>query len=260
MYAPALVFALALLGSCVAMAEEPPTVRYDAGRVSVQAASVPVSAILDELARQSGASLRGTAPATPVTTDFTGLSLPEALGRLLGDGSFVLHYEGSRLRAIELLAAGATASPATVSPAPGTPAASRSPRGLVEAERQARVLQRGVPVTGALAKALATSTPSAGALLHTALQSPSAEIRAAARRAILAAFAADAELEDAYLSTLTPVADATLATMLRRMAKGDGAEALMSALAGGARSAALRVKAAAVLAALRATPANGAAR
>ena len=119
------------------------------------------------------------------------------------------------------------------------------------------MLQREVPVSGALAKALNTSTPSAGVLLHTALQSPSGEIRAASRRAILAAFDADPELEEAYLSTLAPVADPTLATMLRRMAKDDAAEALMSALAAGARSEALRSKAAAVLAALRAMPANG---
>jgi hypothetical protein len=240
-------------------AQQAAEVRYDDGLVSIRAADVPAAVILDEIARQSGASLRGVAPVSAVTVEFTRVPLSEALERLLGAGGFVLHYDAGRLRAIELLAAGAPAPIATVAPPPRA-AAAPSPAGLVEAERQARVLQREVPIDDALAQALDTSMPSAGMLLHTALQSPSGRTRAAARRAILSAFAGDPQLEAAYLSTLVPVTDPTLAMMLRRMAKGDGAEALMAALAAGAPSEALRSKAAAVLDALRAAPAAGSGR
>jgi hypothetical protein len=91
-------------------------------------------------------------------------------------------------------------------------------------------------------------------LLHAAVSEERAALRTDARAALLEVFAADPEIEAAYLSTLQPVADATLAGVLRGSTSGEGAEELMVALASEARSPELRAKAAAVLEELRKMP------
>ena len=62
-----------------------------------------------------------------------------------------------------------------------------------------------------------THTPTAGQLLLAVLHQASATERSAAQQALLAAFDADAELENAYLAVLQPVDDVTLAKMLREL-------------------------------------------
>lgn len=227
-------------------------VRYADDRLSVRLVDVPVAAVLEEIGRQSGADIRGPVSARRVEASFTDLSLPLALSRLLRGQSFALVYSGNgRLLAIDLLVETEGAPPAeTPTPAMRSPtAAATTP--TVSGETQAAVFGRTLSVSGPAAAALGTEAPTAGQLLHAALGQAGAAERAAARQTLLAAFSADAELENAYLAVLQPIDDVTLARLLRDAGPDRGAEDFMAALATQARSEDLRRKAAVVLEQLR---------
>jgi hypothetical protein len=241
---------MAAAGATVAAAPaggETGVVRYRDDRLSVHLADASVAEVLAEISRQSGAQLNGPVPARRVTASFEDLSLAAGLSRLLHGQSFALVYNGAgRLLAIDLVveAAGDTAVPAPTPPVPpATP--------ILSGEKQAAVFGRTLHVNGELAAALGTHTPTAGQLLHAVLHQASATERTAAQQTLLAAFDADAELENAYLAVLKPVDDATLAKLLHDAAKDRAAEEFMAELATRARSEELRRKAAAVLEQLR---------
>ncbi len=232
-----------------------PDVRWAGDRLSVHATAEPLARVLDLVASATGVEVRGTVPAGEVTVALDDVPLATALEAILRDHSFMLTYASDgALRTIDLLAAGAAAPAGTSPTGAPSPAYSPAPRSLADEERQAAVLQRRVHVSGPVATALGTDTPTAGELLQAALGNDDARARAASREAILTAFGTDPDLEAAYLSTLAPVADATLATMFRQMARGAAAEELMAALAGRTPSHELRYKAGAVLAELRKLP------
>ncbi|MCC6765603.1 MAG: hypothetical protein IT293_13160 [Deltaproteobacteria bacterium] len=225
----------------------PAAVRWADGRLSVRVVDAPLDRVLAEIAAVTRATVRGEVEARPVTIDFTALPIADGLARLLGAESFMLTYAGDgSLRTIDLLTRGAPAAPA---PSVGSAPSPRPP--LAEEEDQAFVLQRPVAVAGPLAAAVGSDEAPVGRVLHAAVMERDPAARAAARDAGLAAFARDPEVEAAYLSTLTPVDDAVLARILQASA-GDprSVEEWMSALAARAPSAALRAKAAAVLAVL----------
>jgi hypothetical protein len=138
--------------------------------------------------------------------------------------------------------------PVTVPPT--LPTASPRPS-RAEEEDQATILQRTIGVSGPLAAAIGSAEPPVGRVLHAVLQETNPAIREAAREAVIEAFKRDPEVERAYLSTLTPVEDATLATMLAAMGPGGAAQEWMQALASRAPSMPLRLKATTVLAALQ---------
>ena len=105
-----------------------PLIAYSNDALTVRLSGVQNSDILAELARQSGAEIRGQVrEPREVTADFESVPLPEALARLLGEQNFALVYgKGGRLKAVRLLGGdqlGAPASPTiTVPPAaPGAP-------------------------------------------------------------------------------------------------------------------------------------------
>jgi hypothetical protein len=228
-----------------------PIVRYDEDRLSVRVVEMPLAELLDRFADASGAAIRGTVPDRRVTATLDAVPLAEALTTLLGAHSFMLTYgSGGTLRTVELLATGMAVSPSPVA----TPEASATPGPLAEEEAQAKILQRTVRVSGALARAVESEQPSIGRLLHAAVRERRAGVRAEAREVLLTTLADDPDAEAAYLSTLTPVDDAVLAKILRTSSADDGAEAWMAALATRARSEELRRKAAAVLALLQQPP------
>src|SRR5438093_8155088 len=105
-----------------------PLIAYSNDALTVRLSGVQNSDILQELARQSGAEIRGDVrEAREVTADFQSVPLPEALARLLGEQDFALVYgKGGRLKAVRLLGgsrAGAPSSPTTTVP----PAAAVAP-------------------------------------------------------------------------------------------------------------------------------------
>ena len=239
--------ALGCLVAAVAAAAEAPSVRYADGRLTVHAEHAPVAAILTDVARATGASLRGAAPDRDVTVDLRDVALEEALGRLLGKGNFALVYAADgHVRTIELLAEGQRMS----SWPPLAAEATRTPGG-VSPERQQEVMGRTVAVSGRLAAALRNRNPTAGELIHAALLQKSGRVRSEAQQRLLETFDTDPEIEDVFARTLGAIDDATLARMLRGMGPTHGEE-LMAKLASQARSEPLRVKAAAVLERLRA--------
>jgi hypothetical protein len=109
-------------------------VRYAKDRLTVHAQGVPLRDILGEIARQSGADVRGAVrKPRGVSEDFEDVPLAKGLERLLGEQSFALRYgrEGE-LRTIKLLGeavAAATPSIATESSGEPQPGSSAGPRG-----------------------------------------------------------------------------------------------------------------------------------
>lgn len=220
-------------------------VRYEDGRLTVRATDAPIDRLLGQIAAVTGATMRGAMPSRTASFDFTAVPLSDGLTRILGAESFMLTYGADgTIRTIDLLARG-TAPP----PSPRPSGAARAP--LADEEAQAVLLQQPVAVSGPLRRALGSSTPAVGRVLHAVTLEHRTNVRAAAREVALAAFVRDAAIEAAYLSTLVPVDDATLARMLRATAVEGAAEEWMAMLAARAPSPALRAKATAVLAALK---------
>jgi len=124
---------------------------------------MPNSEILEELARQSGAEIRGQVrEPREVTADFESVPLPEALARLLGEQNFALVYgKGGRLKAVRLLGGSQEVAEASAKPAGTTLAAAAAtfPGSLAE------LIDRHppVPVTGQLADALGAQIRDASA-------------------------------------------------------------------------------------------------
>src|SRR5438093_5777284 len=116
-----IVVATMLLGRHTRAAEEAPAelIQYSNDALTVRLTSMPVSDILQELARQSGAEIRGDVrEAREVTADFQSVPLPEALARLLGEQDFALVYgKGGRLKAVRLLGGSRAGASTTVPPA-----------------------------------------------------------------------------------------------------------------------------------------------
>src|SRR5205809_7447236 len=157
-----------------------PLIRYSNDALTVRLSGVPNSEILEDLARQSGAEIRGQVrEPREVTADFKSVPLPEALARLLGEQNFALVYrKGGRLKAVRLLGddqLGAPASPTITAPpaAPGAPFPGSLPE-LIDRHPP-------VPVTGQLADALGAQSATLHPLLDLSLPQGYASERAWAR-------------------------------------------------------------------------------
>ncbi|TMB19429.1 MAG: hypothetical protein E6J59_12000 [Deltaproteobacteria bacterium] len=108
-----------------------PLIAYSNDALTVRLSGVQNSDILAELARQSGAEIRGQVrEPREVTADFESVPLPEALARLLGEQNFALVYgKGGRLKAaVPRLSPGAHRSPSSRA---GYRPAGRGPRGAI---------------------------------------------------------------------------------------------------------------------------------
>jgi hypothetical protein len=227
-------------------------VHYEGARVTLHAEQAPLATVLDRLARETGATLRGDVPDRAVTLDLQGLPVDEVLVRLLGKDNFALTYGADGvLRAIEVLRA---SEGAPSWPPPSVAEAGSEPRASPDYPQE--VMGRTVEVGGRLARELGSQRPTAGQLIHASLRVKSGKLRAEAQQRVLEAFERDPEIEDVFSRTLAAIDDATLARMLRGMG-GSRAEEFMTKLAARARSEQLRAKAAAVLEQLR-TPAESA--
>ena len=222
------------------------TVRCDAGRLTLHAAKTPIGAVLSDVARACGATIRGTPVQRDVSADLDDVPVDEALVRLLGKDNVALTYGADgRLRTIALL--GAARAPSAWPPLASVPSSEAN----ASVEHVQEVMNRPVEVTGRLAAALGTRRPTAGQVVLAALQQPSGKVRSEAQHRALAAFDSDPEIEDVFARTLLAVDDATLARMMRDW-RGDHGEGFLAKLAERARSPELRAKAAAVVEQLRA--------
>src|SRR5438552_11598794 len=104
---PAVLTAVALFLAVTTpwAADDPRVVEYRNDRVTLRVHAVPVREILDELAHQSGADIRGQVrQSRPVSVEFEDVLLTDALTRLLGEQNFTLTYDDDgHLRSVELL-------------------------------------------------------------------------------------------------------------------------------------------------------------
>jgi hypothetical protein len=234
-----------------------PLIRYSNDALTVRLSGVQNSDVLEELARQSGAEIRGQVlEPHEISADFESVPLPEALARLLGEQNFALVYgKGGRLKAVRLLGGSQVAAEAsasrttTTSPsAPGAPSLGALPE-LIDRYPP-------VPVAGKLADALGTQSATLRQLLDLSLHHGDADVRAEAVRTGITALEAQPDLRTAVIKELNNADSAFLTTLLRASAS-EQAEDAATQVFRDATMPDIRLKASTVLQRLRAGGAGG---
>jgi len=237
--------ALAFAAASAAEDATPHLIRYEDDRLSVHLERVPVGQVLAEIARTSGAEIRGEVrDPRDVTAEFENVPLSDALHRLLGDQNFALIYgDKGALRAVKLLGGPQPPGKGLVLFTPSTTVPSNvSPLALIAAFERHPPL----PISGRLAQTLGTNTATFRQLFDAAVHQEDAEVRSEALRAWLGGFEGDNELRSNVLSSLNNMDESTLTTMLRSMT-GARAEEMMLQISTLARGSDVRVKASSLL-------------
>jgi hypothetical protein len=234
-------------------------IRYGDDTLTVHLSGVPLSEVLDELGRQSGAEIRGTVrDPRDVTAQFEDVPLPDALHRLLGTQNFALVYaDQGRLRAVKLLGGPQAVLPKVAQPKPVTattvPAAPQvSPAavmGILESHAP-------IPLSGRLAQAIGGQSAGLMQIVNEGLHNEDPGIRLEAVRTAVQALEDDPELRVALLGAMVGMEDAQLGSLLRASA-GERAEEFAMHLASNARSTELRSKASRLLRELRRSQPSG---
>jgi hypothetical protein len=229
-------------------AEEPlaRAVRLQDDVLTVRLRNVPITDVLQDLATQSGAEVRGQVrEAREVTATFDSVPLPEALARLLGDQAFALVYgSGGQLKAVRLLGSDGVSIRASAPVAPGErPPFPGALPGLIE--RHA-----AVQVTGAVAEALHSNFANLRQLLDLSLHHADATVRAEALHTGLAVVEADHGLYAAVVEELDHTDSAVVAGMLGAAA-GAHADEVAMGVSQGPYVAKFRLMASSVLQRLR---------
>lgn len=213
-------------------------VRYHDDQLDVKLDKAPVTAVMTDLAKQSGAELRGgvTNP-RDLTLEFRNLPLNVAMKRLLGEQNFTLTYaDGGKLKVIRLLGGPTTATskpdaapklsvgevkldepkPGEAGPAPWPP----SEEVRQAAERLASFVRgtQPIPVSGRLAEALGATEVPFSTLAQAALRGDDPRVRALALRTTIKALRSDAEIHEAFVTTITSIDDAQIMQFLRNTA------------------------------------------
>jgi hypothetical protein len=221
-------------------------VRFQDDVLTVRLRNVPITDVLQDLAAQSGAEVRGQVrEAREVTATFDAVPLPEALGRLLGDQAFALVYgSGGRLKTVRLLGSDGVSIRASAPTPPGE----RPPfPGLLP-----RLIERhaAVQVTGTVAEALHSNFANLRQLLDLSLHHADATVRAEAMHTGLATVEADHDLYLAVVEELDHTDSEVVASMLRAAA-GEHADEVALGVSQGPYVAKFRLMASSVLQRLR---------
>lgn len=220
--------AIVMLGAGVARAEAP-YVHYADGRLSVRLEGVPLGDVLERLAAETGAVIRGDVTSSrEVTAQFDAVPLEQALSQLLGSENYSLRF-----------GAQGQLSSVTLSGAPGVPTVPVPPA-------RPPTFLRTVRVTGALRDALGVDDVQMTKLFDAAGNQPDPAVRRAATRALVDVIEGNA----AFRTLVVTMDDAGFAGMLRTHA-GDKAAQVAGEMMGAARDYELRAKAARVMTQLR---------
>jgi len=168
------------------------SVRYSRGKLSVRTVNAPLGDVLREIGRQSGVTVHARIGDTQtVSLAFEDVPFEEALPQVLGH-NFLLTYEGSRPRTLEVLemsrASARVATPPKQEPPAATPPPAESTAAAVPDERPV------VALSDTLTAALGTSTMSLRQLLDVGINHADPAIRSRAVREAVAALQADADL------------------------------------------------------------------
>lgn len=211
------------------LASPSPLIRYEDGRLSVRIERVPLDEVIQAVQRTTGIVFHGKLRDwREVSKRFDGVSVSEALARLIGKQNFVIRYErNGRPSRVDLLGV------------PRSPAIRRGPT----PEQRFLAAFAGHPpvaVTGATAQALGTSTAT---LLRIAglLRRPDESVRIGATETLVRTIEGDRGLREA----LHAVDDGALARVVRQWV-GDHAEEFAAIVAVNARDPVLRTKLSAV--------------
>jgi hypothetical protein len=238
-------------------AARPPTVRYRDDKVSVDLHEASVEAVLQALAKESGAELVGTTRAErPLTMSFEDAPTKEALERLVGAQNFTLKYdEGGKLRAIELRGGPEAAK----APKPGEPTKSES-ENTTPAKQYAffKAFDRSdkIPLSGELKKVIGRDEVGWDYLANTAIANQDPRVRQAAMHALVKALDQDPEMKDSVMASLNAMSAEELAAFAR--ARGHyRAEDLVRNVMRETQDQELRSRARDVLRELRKTPYKG---
>jgi hypothetical protein len=199
----------------------------------------PIDEVIDAIADETGAELRGVAPDREVTLRLDAVPIEDALERLLGSHSFTLTYDADgKLKRIELSTAGGAGAASKATTAAGAPGSPANP-----ATENARLNDyiRGNPtveVGGRLGRVLGTNTSTFQDVMREALKNEDPRVRAEGRRAMVRSLVTDPEVRGALVATLDGMPAEALARALRGVAGAD-AEQLAAAFARYGRSAAI---------------------
>ena len=155
------------------------SVRYSHGKLSVRTVNAPLGDVLREIGRQSGVTVHARVGDTrTVSLAFEDVPFEEALPQVLGH-NFLLTYEGSRPRTLEVLemsrASARVATPPKQEPPAATPPPAESTAAVPD-ERPA------VALSDTLTAALGTSTMSLRQLLDVGINHADPAIRSRAVR------------------------------------------------------------------------------
>jgi hypothetical protein len=222
-------------------------VLYADDALTVRLSRASMNEVLDEIARQTGAEIRGhAADSREISADFDAVPLPEALDRLLGAQNFTLVYgESGKLKAVRLLGE-------MQKPGPRPPATPLTPD-MYPHDVMAVFLDRSVPLApgGRLRLLLAASTATVRRVLDVGLRNPDAAVRAEAVHAVMQVAEADPQLQTALSESISGMDDNTLSGVLRQAA-GEHTEEVVSIVASDTKIGPLRAKAKVLLRTMRA--------
>lgn len=221
-------------------------------RMSVRLVGVPITEVLSELERQTGATVRGTIlDPREVSAEFRAVPLPQALARLLGDENFALVYgEDGRLRTLTLLPGGQQTGARPVVAA--TPTTTVPQAAAVTLEELASLIdaQPPVKVDGMLAQAIGASTATYRQLLDTSLTDDNSGVRMQAIGVAIRSIESQPELRAKLVGAASGV-DAEQLSMLIESAAGDRAQEFASNVTAQTRASEVRAKFASALHHLR---------
>jgi hypothetical protein len=222
-------------------------IQYAKDALTVHVTNVPVAEVLDEIAHQSGADIRGQVRADrAVTAQFDAVPLPEALHRVLGDQNFALVYgEGGKLKSVRLLG-GTPGQTAAAAPSPVTQPPPSSP-GLANLVAN----HAPVPVSGRLAQTVGGPNATLQQLFEIGTRNEDSSLRSEAIRTMVSTLETDPALRAATIGELGTIDDGALSAILRGAA-GEHAEEVAMQVLTQARASEIRVKASSVLQRLRA--------
>jgi hypothetical protein len=208
---------------------KPRVIRYGDDKLTLHLEKVPVREVLDEIARQSGAEIRGDIPADAVVSArFENLSTSDALERVYGRKNFTLGYndKGQLLR-ITLLG-----PPLTPEQAAAVVARSEGkPWPFDDDVRRSAEKVWGFfgaateyPVNGRLAEALGKDRATFRDLAFAAARDKDPRVRSAGLKASLAAINSDREVRDAFVVAINDLPDDALAHLARQFAQEQAEE------------------------------------
>jgi len=122
---PVLLLSSVVTLSSIVSAQEPPTIEWGAGRLSVSAERVPLAQILGEVARRTGIEVQGLdALQEPVSVRFADVPLREGLEKLLAQRDYAILGDlslPSGKPPVRVLVSGQRVPPAAKPPEPTEP-------------------------------------------------------------------------------------------------------------------------------------------